>query len=79
MCIEFTACDKISSFILNGFSVINPCSQVQYIGVAPITQVTHMRNKNNNNQGRSPNVVKVIFHTIKDRIRALWVQILTFI
>ena len=25
--------------------------------------VTHMRNKNSNIQGRSPNVVKVIFHT----------------
>ena len=33
------------------------------IGVAPITQVTYMRNKNNNNQGRSLNVIKVIFHT----------------
>ena len=29
-------------------------------GVAPITQVTHVRNKNSNNQGRSSNVVKVI-------------------
>ena len=62
----------ICSFILNVFSVINPCSQVQYIGVAPMTQVTHVRNKDNNNQGRSPNVVKVIFHTIKDKIIALW-------
>ena len=28
--------------------------------------VTHMRNVNSNNQGRSPNVVKVIFHTIRN-------------
>ena len=26
---------------------------------------THVRNKNDNIQGRSPNVVKVIFHTIR--------------
>ena len=32
------------------------------IGVAPSTQYTHMRNKNSNTQGDSPNVVKVIFH-----------------
>ena len=29
------------------------------IGVAPITQPTHVRNKNSNIQGRSLNVVKV--------------------
>ena len=28
--------------------------------------VTHIRNKNSNFQGRSPNVVKVIFHTIRN-------------
>ena len=28
--------------------------------------VTHVRNKNSNIQGRSPNVVKVIFHTIRN-------------
>ena len=28
--------------------------------------VTHMRNKNSNIQGRSPNVVKMIFHTIRN-------------
>ena len=35
------------------------------IDVAPTTQVTHVRNKNSNIQGRSLNVIKVIFHTIK--------------
>ena len=30
-------------------------------GVAPITQYTHVGNKNSNIKGRSPNVVKVIF------------------
>ena len=30
------------------------------IGVAPITQVLHVRNKNSNIQGRSLNVIKVI-------------------
>ena len=28
--------------------------------------VTHVQNKNSNIQGRSPNVVKVIFHTIRN-------------
>ena len=36
------------------------------IGIAPITHIRHVRNKNSNNQGRSPNVIKVIFHTIKN-------------
>ena len=31
-----------------------------FIGVAPITQYMHERNKNTNTQGSSPNVVKVI-------------------
>ena len=35
------------------------------ISVAPIMQVTHMRNKNSNIQG-SFNVLKVIFHTIRN-------------
>ena len=35
------------------------------IGVAPISQPTHVRDKNSNIQGRSPNVVKVTFHTIR--------------
>ena len=38
----------------------------RHIGIAPITQVTHMHDKNSNNQGRSPNVVKVIFRTIRN-------------
>ena len=33
------------------------------IGVAPIK---HMLNKNSNIQGRSPNVVKVIYHTLRN-------------
>ena len=36
------------------------------IGVAPNYAVTHVRNKNSNIQRRSPNVVKVIFHTIRN-------------
>ena len=42
-----------------------------------------MRNKNSNIQGRSANVVKVTFSyfkelLIKERIRSLWEQILSF-
>ena len=39
---------------------------VEFIGVAPITQVRHMRNENSNIQGRSLNVIKVIFHSIRN-------------
>ena len=38
---------------------------VYVIGVAPITQVTHMRTKTSNTQGRSPYAIKVIFLTIR--------------
>ena len=34
---------------------------LHYIGVAPITQYTHVRNKKSNTQGSSPNVVTMIF------------------
>ena len=37
--------------------------QIANIGIAPIT---HMRNKNSNIQGRSLNVVKGIFNTIRN-------------
>ena len=37
-----------------------------------ITQYTYVRNENSNTQGSSPNVVKVIFHTL------IWEQILSF-
>ena len=51
-------------------------------GIAPITQLQicvikitdfllQKNNKNCNIQGMSPNVVKMIFHTIKERIRSL--------
>ena len=36
------------------------------IGVAPITQYTHLRYKNCDTQGSSPNVVKVIWHTTRN-------------
>ena len=44
--------------------------------------VSHVRNKNFNIQGRSPNVVKYFpYHKellLKERIRSLWEQILSF-
>ena len=33
------------------------------------TQPTHVRDKNSNIQGRSPNVVKLIFHTIRNCLK----------
>ena len=40
------------------------------VSVAPITHCAHVRNKNSYTQGSWPNVVKVIFHTLKERIRS---------
>ena len=52
------------------------------IGVAPITQVTHVRNKNSNIQGRSLNLISDCLYykelLIRERIRSLWEQILSF-
>ena len=36
------------------------------IGVAHITQVTYVRNKSSNIRGRSLNVIKAIFHIIRN-------------
>ena len=49
----------------------------------PHYAVTYLRNKNSNIQGSSPNVVIVFFSyyeelLIKERIRSLWEQILSF-
>ena len=55
---------------------------VTSIGVAPITQPTHVYNKNSNIQGRSLNVVSDFPYSkellIKERIGSLWEQILSF-
>ena len=45
---------------------VSICYKKQLIGVASITQTTHVRNKDSNIQGRSPNAVKVIFHTVRN-------------
>ena len=39
---------------------------VNSIGVTPITQYTHACNKNCNTPGNSPDVIKVIFHTLRN-------------
>ena len=36
------------------------------IGIAPVTQLTHVRNKNSNIKGGSLNAIKLIFHTIRN-------------
>ena len=36
------------------------------IGVAPVMQYTQVHNKKSNTQWSSPNVVKVIFHTLRN-------------
>ena len=61
-----TASEKSSEYERN-FSNHQPVSDSMWnIGVAPITQVTHVRYKNSNIQGRSFNVIKVIFHTMRN-------------
>ena len=39
---------------------------ISSIGVAPVMQYMHARNRNSNTQGSSPNVVKVVFYTLKN-------------
>ena len=53
--------ERIHSVFSGKFSLIS-----LHIGVAPIKQYTHMRNKKTNTQGSSPYVVKVIFHTTRN-------------
>ena len=58
-------------------------SRVFIIGEAPITQVTHVRNKDSNIQGRLLNVLCVIFPyykelLLKERICSIWEQSLSF-
>ena len=53
---------------LSSISILCVCKQPRFwlIGIAPIKQVRHMYNKNSNIQGRSLNVIKEIFRTIKN-------------
>ena len=36
-------------------------------GIAPITQITHVRNKKSNIKGGSFNAIKWIFHSIRNK------------
>ena len=62
--------DRLSndSLLVLFFVLLKPwfygCNVASYIGVAP--PVTQVRNKNSNIQGRSSDVVKVIFHRIRN-------------
>ena len=47
-------------------SATNVSTLKYFICVAPIMQYTQVHNKNSNTQGSSPNVVKVIFHTLRN-------------
>ena len=51
---------------MNTFSVIFEKAILKAIGVAPITQFTHVGNKNSIFQGRLHNVVIMIFNTIRN-------------
>ena len=58
-------------FLYSGSKHMNPDQTVSivfaiYIGIAPIMQYMHVRNKKSNTQGSSPNVVKVIFLLLKE-------------
>ena len=58
VCIHQNPCvDRICKV----FHSTNTC--VAFIGVVPVTQYTHVRNKNSNTQVGLPNVVKVISGT----------------
>ena len=58
-----TVATKLSTVILIGHLI---CMEIYFIGIGPITQYMHMRNKNSNTKGSSPNVVKMIFHTLRN-------------
>ena len=47
----------------NVFSWLQERIQIPSLAKHPLIYTTHVRNKNSNTQGSSPNVVKVIFHT----------------
>ena len=55
--LEISTCDPLKYKMDNPFLIV-------VIGVAPIMQYKHVRNKNSNPQGSLLNVVKVIFHTL---------------
>ena len=63
---------------VNNSMALDPYIKLLPLGVAHITQVKHVRNKISNNQGRTLNGIKVVFHTIykelliKEIIRSLW-------
>ena len=82
--------NQIKPTLLNeDYSLVNyGCTKLQLgmqilrcTGVAPITQVTHVRNKNSSIQGRSLNVISDFPYyeelLIKERIRSLWEQFLS--
>ena len=56
----FTFCNSVTDYMV--------CTIILHhvVSVAPITQYTHVRNEYSNTQGSSPNVVKVIFHTLRN-------------
>ena len=49
--------------VWNSSSMKKSLPSMRCIGVAPITQIMHVRNINSNIQGKSLNVVKLIFYT----------------
>ena len=55
-CISYL--EKFHDYSIDGYIII--------IAVAPFTQATHVRTKNSDIQGRSLNVIKVIFHTVRN-------------
>ena len=52
--------------LCNNQNFIFGVKRLGFCHINVIGVVTHLRNKNSNIQGRPPNVVKVIFHTIKN-------------
>ena len=67
---SFICAHLLLSFFTHHFKVIsgnsNCSTWIELIGVAPIMQYTHVRYTNSNTQGSSPNVAKVIFHTLRN-------------
>ena len=64
-------CDGAPSTVHSSLFYIGCFLNMNCIGVVPITQNTHLRNINSKTQGSSPNVVRVVFHTLRESIGSL--------
>ena len=59
-------CLFVLPLFVGGLNFVLVLLSSTFIGLAHITPITHLRNKNSSIQGRPSRVAKVIFHTIRN-------------